>query len=168
MRVSTEFEGDLLALIDEPLQHAGYYIVQLRLADAHRRGASKSLQLMAERTDGKPMTVKDCETITNTASALLDVHDPIESAYDLEVSSPGLERPLTVLEDFTKFDGSEVVVELTMARDGRKKFKGQISKVDGDDITITKDENEYVLPFASMKQAHLVETEEMIRALLNA
>ena len=97
VRTSTAFEGELLALIDAPLQHANYYVVQLRLGEGHRK---KSLLLTVERNDDTGMTVDDCTNISNTVSALMDVEDPIEGAYDLEVSSPGLERPLTCAGGF--------------------------------------------------------------------
>lgn len=165
MRTSTAFEAELLALIDAPLKHAHYYVVKLRLSDGKRK---KTLELAVERTDDAGMTVEDCGEVSTTVSALLDVADPIEGAYDLEVSSPGLERPLTVLEDFEDYQGEEVAVELTMALNGRKKFKGTIESVDGENITLSKGEERYTLAFGQMKYAHLVETEEMIRALLNA
>lgn len=166
MRTATTFEAEILALIDASLTHAGYYIVQLKLADGQRKGVSKSLQLTAERIDGAPMSVADCTAITNTASALLDVKDPIEGNYDLEVASPGLERPLTALKDFETYTGEVASVELNMAQNGRKRFKGVIEAVDGEHIVIAVEGQAHQLSFPNMKSAHLVATQEMIRQLL--
>lgn len=166
MRTSTTFEAELLDILEASLEHAGYHIVKLRLRDGQRKGASKSLELMAERLDGTPMSVADCTAITNTASALLDVKDPIEGAYDLEVASPGLERPLTVLGDFETYIDSEVAIELTIAQEGRKRFKGKIAGVKGEQITVNQDGKSVEITFNQIKSAALVATDEMIQKLL--
>ena len=163
MRASSAFENTLLELIDEPLKHAGYYIVQLKLADEHKK---KILSLTAERVDGSPMGVEDCEAISTTASALLDVDDPIDIAYDLEVSSPGMERPLTVLEDFEQYKGQVASIEMTIAQRGRKRFKGKLAGVSDGKVSIEIEGEQHILPFSSMRSAALVATDEMIRALL--
>ena len=168
MRTSTTFEAELLEIVDASLRHAGYDVVQLLMADGQRKGASKSLQITAQRLDGQPMSVADCEAITDTASALLDVRDPIEGEYDLEVSSPGLERPLTRLEDFEKYQGAEVQIDLNIAQNGRKRFKGNIIKVNGSNIEISNGNEAFNLDFSAMKSARLIATDEMIRGLLKA
>lgn len=166
MRTSTAFEAELLDIVDASLAHAGYYVVQLRLAEGQRKRGGKSLQLTAERLDGMPMSVKDCEVITDTASALLDVKDPIDSEYDLEVSSPGLERPLVKLQDFEAYKGFKAQVDLNISQNGRKRFRGEIIEVNGADVVISVGRDQFSLPFASMKAARLIATEEMIRQLL--
>lgn len=165
MRTSSAFEHTLLELIDEPLKHAGYYIVQLKLADEHKK---KTLALTAERVDGESMGVADCEAISTTASALFDVDDPIEAAYDLEVSSPGMERPLTVIRDFERYNGQVASIELNIAQNGRKRFKGKLAGVSDDKVSIEVDGEKYSLPFSAMRSAALVATDEMIRELLAA
>src|SRR5437762_1305523 len=93
--------------IEPSLEAMGYALVQVRLND----GGRKTLSVMAERTDAQPMGVEDCTQISRQVSALLDVEDPISGAYDLEVCSPGIDRPLTKLKDFERFVGQEAKVE---------------------------------------------------------
>lgn len=163
LRTATAFESELLEMIDASLKHAGYFIVRLKLDGGKKK---KTLQLIAERLDAQSMTVEDCTEISHTVSALLDVKDPIEDAYDLEVSSPGLERPLVSVQDFMDYEGQMAAVEMQMPLDGRKKFKGKISVVADDVITLALDGKTADLPFAQMKAANLVATDEMIQALL--
>src|SRR5258708_25130091 len=110
---------DLLAPVLEAL---GYGIVRVQLHSGRRA----TLQIMAERRDGAAMSVDDCAQISRAASALLDVEDPITGAYDLEVSSPGIDRPLTRLQDFERFAGFEAKLETDRLLDGRRRFRGRI------------------------------------------
>lgn len=138
----------------------GYNLVQVRLFEGGRR----TLQIMAERIDDKAMTVDDCADISRNVSALLDVEDPIKGAYNLEVSSPGLDRPLVKLEDFTRFNGYEVKLETKLPQNDRKRFKGRIAGVDGNDITVTLNEGvKVVIPFDMVRSAKLLITDELLK-----
>src|SRR5258708_669553 len=107
--------------IEPSLSAMGYGLVIVKLGDSGKR---KTLMIMAERTDGVGMSFNDCAEISRTISALLDVEDPITTAYDLEVCSPGVDRPLTREADFVRFAGSEVKLETMLPIDDRKRFRG--------------------------------------------
>src|SRR5688572_12265936 len=108
-------------IIAPTLTGMGYELVRVTISGGRN---NQTLQIMAERADNKPMTVEDCETISHTVSAQLDVSDPIASAYTLEVSSPGIDRPLTRLKDFARFAGHEAKVQLLQPLEGRRNFRG--------------------------------------------
>jgi ribosome maturation factor RimP len=160
MITATVLEARILELIEPSLMAMDYRVVQLRLAES--RGG-RTLQAVMERQDGVLMTVSDCEQISHTMSALLDVEDPIQSAYNLEVSSPGLERPLTRVEDFGRFIGHEAQIELVMPIDGRKRFRGVLQSENAGVVTLAYEKKEIVLPFTQMKAAKLVATEALFR-----
>lgn len=141
----------------------GYALVLVKLADGSRR---KTLTLMAERTDDKMMSFDDCAEISRTVSALLDVEDPIAGAYDLEVSSPGIDRPLTKPQDFTRFAGYEAKCETMVPIDGRKRFKGAIVGIEGEVITFKMPEGEAKVPFSNIRTAKLVMTDALVEAHL--
>ena len=115
----------------------------------------QTLQIMAERTDRKDMTVDDCEKISHTASALLDVADPFKGRWMLEVSSPGIDRPLVKPTDYDRFKGEEVKVELNTDIDGRKRFKGILTGIHGTKITMDFEGQEIVFDFADVAKAKL-------------
>jgi ribosome maturation factor RimP len=118
---------------------------------------------MAVRRDGAAMSVEDCAQISRAASALLDVEDPIAGAYDLEVSSPGIDRPLTRLEHFARFAGFEAKLETDRLIDGRRRFRGLIVGIDdGETIRVRAGETEYAVPFGAVIKAKLVLTKELI------
>src|SRR5690625_3124013 len=120
---------------------------------------------MAERPDGT-MTIGDCADLSASISAILDVEDPIAGAYNLEVSSPGLDRPLTRLKDFRNWAGFEARVEMAVPEAGRKRFRGRLRGIEGDDLLLQNfdDNKEYRLPFANLGRAKLVLTDELIAA----
>lgn len=150
-------------LIAPALQEMGYALVRVRLTGSGRR----ILQVMAERVDGGAMAVKDCAEISRALSALLDVEDPIEGAYDLEVSSPGIDRPLIRLADFERFAGFEAKIETTEPIDGRKRFGGRLGGVSEGRVRIELgDDGVAELPFEAIREAKLVLTEELIAARL--
>ena len=126
-----------------------------------------TLQIMAERVDGQPMTVDDCAEISHVVSALLDVEDPITEAYSLEVSSPGIDRPLTRLKDFERFAGFEAKMELRRPHEGRKRFRGRLAGVrEGGLVAIRLDDgSEPALPFDEISSAKLILTDELIAAV---
>jgi ribosome maturation factor RimP len=152
----------IIAVVAPSLEAMQYELVQVRLFD---RPGGRTLQIMAERTDKVHMTVEDCAEISNTVSALLDVEDPIQGAYDLEVSSPGIDRPLVKLSDYEEYAGHEAKVETEFAIDNRKRWKGIIKGVQGKDILIQlPDAKEVsVIPFDAVQTAKLVLTDELVK-----
>jgi len=139
----------------------GFELVQVRLLGQTR----KTLQVMAEPADSRRvMTVEDCADISRAISAVLDVHDPISGAYTLEVSSPGIDRPLVRLGDYARFQSHLAKLEVEPDVEGRKRFKATIARVEGDDILIEQDGQEFRVPFASIRKARLVLTDELIAA----
>lgn len=138
----------------------GYVIVRLQMQGDRR----PTLQIMAERSDRKPMDVEDCAKISRAISPLLDVDDPIDEAYSLEVSSPGVDRPLVRAEDFDRFAGFEAKVEMSYLIDGRKRFTGRlVGLVDGN-VQILVDGEPCDLPFEDIVKAKLVLTDDLLAA----
>lgn len=156
----------LAEIIIPVIEGMGFELVRVRLMSSTK---SKTLQIMAQRPDGG-IEVDECAQISTAVSAVLDVEDPIEDEYTLEVSSPGIDRPLTRLKDFAAFDGYEVKIETTEMIEGRRRFKGVLAGVEGDDVLLTMDENgEEItigLKFDWLSDAKLVLTDELIREML--
>ncbi len=153
-------EDKVTEIIEPSLAGMGYDLVQIRLLEGGRR----TLQIMAERTDEKTMTVDDCADISRTVSALLDVEDPIKGAYHLEISSPGIDRPLVKMGDFERFSGYEAKLETKLPMEGRKKFKGMIKGTEGKNILLETDEGmSAAIPFDMIRSAKLVLTDELIK-----
>jgi ribosome maturation factor RimP len=147
-------------LIEPSLNAMGYDLVRVRISGSQ----NMTLQVMAERADGDEMTVEDCADISRNISAVLDVEDPITDAYTLEVSSPGLDRPLVRLEDYVRFSGFEARIDTRSAIVDRKRFLGILGGVDGDAVHIVVDGEEYTIPFDEISRAKLVLTDELIAA----
>ena len=123
----------LTQIIEPALKDIGYTLVSLKYSSPFNKTDRKiraSLQILAEPSDFSDMTVEDCEKISRHIATVLDVEDPIQVAYNLEVSSPGIDRLLTRIEDFRRFKGEAVKVQMCSMRDGRKRFRGRISNVD--------------------------------------
>ncbi len=139
----------------------GFELVRVRLMS----GQSTKLQVMADRPEGG-IEVDECADISTAVSAHLDVEDPIEDAYTLEVSSPGIDRPLTRLKDFATYEGYDAKLETAELIDGRRRFKGVLAGVDGDEVLINVDEGTIGLNFAWLSDAKLVLTDELIREML--
>ena len=152
------------ALLAPSLEAMGYELVRLSLGGQSRR----TLQVMVERQDRTTMTVEHCAELSRTISAILDVDDPIAGAYDLEVSSPGLDRPLTTLEHFRRFRGLEARVETVQAVEGQRRFKGRIDAVhegpEGGVVTLVTDTGQVHLAFGSLRKAKLVMNDELLAA----
>jgi ribosome maturation factor RimP len=147
-------------------QTMGYDIVRIQMIGAG--SVRPTLQIMAERPDGT-MLIDDCSRLSQAVSALLDVENLIEEAYVLEVSSPGIDRPLTRLKDFDRYAGFEARIELHTAQDGQRKFKGLLQGIDGEKILLKQENGETArLPFADMDKAKLVLTDDLIRAAMKA
>lgn len=150
---------DRIAGIIEPSINAmGYGLVQIRLLD----GKSRRLQVMAERLDGRGMTVDDCADISHQVSALLDVEDPIKGQYTLEISSPGIDRPLIKPEDFTRFAGFEAKLETKLPIEGRKRYKGALAGFEEGDVLMEMDGKKLRIPFSMVQSAKLVLTDALI------
>lgn len=148
------------SVITAAIEPMGYDLVRVRLSGGHQ----PTLQVMAERRDGEGMSVDDCELISRALSAHLDVEDPIPGAYTLEVSSPGIDRPLTRTQDYARFAGHEAKVELREPVEGRRRFRGRILGLADDQVRIALPEGEVIVPFASISAAKLVLTDELIAA----
>ena len=164
---------DLGALLAPTLHDMGFDLVQVTFGGGQR----PTLQVMAEPVDRAAlMTVDDCAAISHAVSVLLDVADPIEGAYALEVSSPGIDRPLVRLDDFRRFAGHEVRVDLDPPHEGRKRLKGRLDGVaakdmatgaaeDGD-VLLTVDGAAWRVPFQRIRKAKLVLTDALIAAAM--
>ena len=150
------------AMIAPTLEAMGYALVRLRFTGGSGR---QTLQVMAERSDGAGMTVDDCAEISRTISALLDVEDPLPGAYLLEVSSPGIDRPLVRPADYERFAGHEASIETGRPIDGRKRFRGRLGGLDGAGVRLDLAEGgAVVLPLADIQRAKLVLTDELLAA----
>jgi ribosome maturation factor RimP len=153
-------------LIEPALQDRGFRLV--RVAVSGREG--KTLQVMAERADGT-LTIEDCETISREISPLLDVHNPIAGAYRLEVSSPGIDRPLVRPSDFEDWSGYEAKIELKEPIDGRKRFRGKLEGFEDGEVRIEaqigpEEHGVIGLPVDLIGEAKLVLTDELVREAL--
>ena len=157
----------LAEIITPVIEDLGFELVRIRLMSAK----TTTLQIMAEKPEGG-IEVDDCAAISTAVSAVLDVEDPILDAYALEVSSPGIDRPLTRLKDFDMWVGYETKIETTELIDGRRRFKGEIAGTEGDEVLVTiEDQGEDVtigLKFDWLEDAKLVLTDELIRDVLRA
>jgi len=151
---------DIAPIIEPSLEAMGYRLVRVAFLGAKRA----TLQIMAERIDEAPMTVDDCTEISRSVSALLDVADPIAEAYMLEVSSPGIDRPLTRPEDYDRFAGFEARIELGRPLDGRKRFRGRLLGRADSEVRIVAETGEVRLPFADIAKAKLVITDDLLAA----
>ena len=148
-------------LIEHEVKGLGYDLVRVQMIG----GSDPTLQVMAERPDTRQLGIADCEAISRRLSEILDVADPIDGSYRLEVSSPGIDRPLTRLKDFSDWAGHEARVTLAEPRDGRKQFTGIIEGADGDRIRLTdKQGGEHTLLFSGISAAKLLLTDKLINA----
>jgi ribosome maturation factor RimP len=148
-------------IITPVIEDLGYELVRVRLMT----GKNTILQIMADKPEGG-IEVDDCAKISTAVGATLDVEDPIVEEYALEVSSPGIDRPLTRLKDFENFEGYEVKIETTELIDGRRRFKGQLAGIDGNDVLINVEEGTIGLQFNWLSDAKLVLTDELIAEML--
>ena len=149
-------------LIEPEVKRLGYDLVRVQMIGG---SSDPTLQIMAERPDTRQLDIADCECISRRLSEVLDAADPIEGSYRLEVSSPGIDRPLTRLKDFRDWAGHEARITLLEARDGRKQFTGTLGGVDEEQIRVTdKQGGEHSLPFAEISAAKLLLTDKLINA----
>ncbi|GAA6191349.1 ribosome maturation factor RimP [Phaeobacter sp. NW0010-22] len=148
-------------IITPVIEDLGYELVRVRLMS----GKTTTLQIMADKAGGG-IEVDDCAAISNAVSATLDVEDPILETYALEVSSPGIDRPLTRLKDFDMFEGYEAKIETTELIDGRRRFKGELAGVEGNEVLINIEEGTIGLQFEWLSDAKLVLTDDLITEML--
>ncbi len=155
----------LAEIVSPVIADLGFELVRIRLMS----GKQTTLQIMADKPDGG-IEVDDCAEISNAVSASLDVEDPILDAYALEVSSPGIDRPLTRMKDFEMFEGYEAKLETTELIDGRRRFKGELAGVEGDEVLINIPEGDETitigLQFDWLSDAKLVLTDDLIKEML--
>ena len=162
-------EAKVAAIVEPAIEQIGYRLGRVRLSGMN----GMTLQIMAERPDGT-MTVEGCEEVSRAISPVLDVEDPIDKAYHLEVSSPGIDRPLVRHSDFETWAGFLMKLETSRLVGERKRFRGKIVKVEADQITIDRDQPAYgepasaVIPIDAIAEARLILTDELVEASLKA
>lgn len=154
-----EVSQSIQDLIGPVVEAMGLDLVRI----AFMGGDRQILQVMAERPDGS-MSVEDCSRLSRELSALLDVEDPISGNYTLEVSSPGIDRPLTRPVDFTRYAGFEAKVETSMAINGQKRFRGRLEGLEGDMVRMIAREGAIEIPLNCILKAKLILTNELIEA----
>lgn len=162
MRAKTAEDRALIALLDPVAEAMGLAIVRLRLMSGQRR----RLQIMAERPADHDITIEECARLSRAVSEVLDAADPVAGEYLLEVSSPGIDRPLTRLEDFETWAGLEARLELDRIAEGRKRFRGLLAGVEADAVGIDLEEDPdhtVYVPFAWISEAKLVLNDALMK-----
>jgi ribosome maturation factor RimP len=165
----TGIDARVAAIIEPIITGMGYQLVRVKLSSQN----GSTLQIMAERPDGT-MTVSDCEALSMAISPALDVDDPIDKQYHLELSSPGIDRPMVRKGDFHRWSGHIIKCETSVMIEGRKRFKGKILNVTDDGFTLERDQIGYgeepqvTIPFAALAEGRLILTDDLIRDALKA
>ena len=147
-------------LIEPTLRDMGFELVRALVSGGQR----PTLQIMVERGDYAPTTLEDCAEVSHAVSALLDVADLVPGAYRLEVTSPGLDRPLVRRADYERFAGLEARLETELPIEGRRRFRGRLLGLAGDQVRLALPEGEMSIPFDAIKKAKLVLTDELLAA----
>jgi ribosome maturation factor RimP len=147
-------------LIEPTLRDMGLELVRVLVSGGQR----PTLQIMVERGDQAPTTLDACAKVSHAVSALLDVADPLPGAYRLEVTSPGLDRPLVRRADYERFAGLEARLETELPIEGRRRFRGRLLGLAGDQVRLALPEGEMSIPFDAIKKAKLVLTDELLAA----
>jgi ribosome maturation factor RimP len=153
--------AEITRLIEPTLLAMGYELVRVQFGGGQYR---PTLQIMAERADRQAMAVEDCTEISRRLSPLLDVEDPLPGSYLLEVSSPGIDRPLTRKSDYERFAGFEAKLETKAPIDGRKRFRGRLIGLEGDQVRLAEEGSETSLPLEQINKARLLLTDALIAA----
>ena len=154
--------AELTGLIEPEVKAEGFELVRVMMIGGKD---DPTLQVMAERPETRQLTLEDCERLSRRLSEKLDEADPIDEAYRLEVSSPGIDRPLTRRHDYEDWKGHEARISLREKLDGRKEFRGGLKGLDGDDILVdVRGHGEVRLPLSSVHSAKLMLTDKLIRA----
>jgi ribosome maturation factor RimP len=155
--------AQLEPILEPAVEAAGFRLVRLRLMGGH----TKTLQIMAERPDGT-MNVEDCAQLSRALLDFIERENPMGGDFELEVSSPGIDRPLTRLTDFARWSGHEAKLELHTPIDGRKRFRGLLLGIDGQDVTIECQGQRIAIPFRGIAEAKLVLSDALIAEDLKA
>jgi len=167
--IETGIDRRVAEIIEPVIVELGFKLVRVRIMNQN----GMTLQVMAERLDGT-MNVEDCETLSMAISPVLDVEDPIDKEYHLEVSSPGIDRPMVRASDFTRWQGNLLKCETSILVGGRKRFRGTIAEVGANDFVLERDqvaageEPRVTIPFTALAEAKLILTDELIRDALRA
>ena len=156
-------EERIKQIIESSVNAEGFDLVRVLFSGAEK---DNTLQIMVERLDGTNMTSDDCEKLSRSLSALLDVEDVIQSRYLLEITSPGIDRPLVKLADYDRFKGREAKSETLLPIDGRKRFKGELLGTDGKKIILNFEGKEIKIDFEAITKAKLVLTDELLKQML--
>jgi len=165
----TGLDRRIADIIEPVLVQMGFRLVRVRMSGQN----GLTLQIMTERNDGT-MTVEDCEEVSKAISPVLDVEDPIDKAYHLEVSSPGIDRPMVRRSDFVRWQGHLMKCETSVMVEGRKRFRGKIVAVTEDGFRLERDQPAYgeeptvTIPFTALSEARLILTDDLIRDALTA
>jgi ribosome maturation factor RimP len=155
-----ELADRISEMVRPTVEGLGYLLVRVQVLGRQR----PCVQVMAERIDGQPMMVDDCVCLSRSISAVLDVEDPISATYTLEVSSPGIDRPLVKLADYDRFAGFEARIELARPVGGRRRFRGRLLGTAGESIRLDADGAEVEVRYADIQRAKLVLTEDLLAA----
>ena len=145
--------GRLIGLLEPVVAGLGYELVELEFSPASSRAL---VRLYIDRTDGAPVRLDDCERASHAVGKVLDAQDPIEREYQLEVSSPGFDRPLRTAAHFARFAGSEARIEVAEPIEGRRRFRGRLGTIEDGTVSIEVDRREWKLPLAGISKARLV------------
>ncbi|TNE67125.1 MAG: ribosome maturation factor RimP [Alphaproteobacteria bacterium] len=156
----SEPANQIAAIIEKTVEALGFELVRV----TYGGGRKPTLQIMAQRPDGT-MSVDDCATLSREVSLILDVEDPLPGEYLLEVSSPGIDRPLTRPKDFERWLGFEAKIELGMQIDGRRRFRGRLVSYEGDKLTLDTDEGSVTVDYDDIAKAKLILTDELLEAV---
>jgi ribosome maturation factor RimP len=158
--VHTGLEGRIADIIMEPLEGQGYELVRVQVMGTE----TPTVQIMADRADGAAFTLTDCEAVSRLVSAVMDVEDPISTAWTLEVSSAGIDRPLTRTKDFIRYAGFDAKIELNFpGPGGRKRFTGKLDETDAEIVRLRLEKDEIIeLKRADIRKAKLVLTDALI------
>ena len=169
MRARTSEDRKLLDLFDPIAEELGLDIVRVRLTGSNRPGGARRLQIMAERKSDGDINVNQCARLSRAVSAFMDETDPVEGEYTLEVSSPGIDRPLTRLKDFETYEGLEARIELDRLAEGRKRFRGILAGIEPNDeephvaIDLEGEEETALVPFSWVIDAKLVLNDALLK-----
>ena len=155
-----ELADRISEMVRPTVEGLGYSLVRVQVLGRQR----PRLQVMAERIDGRPMMVDDCASLSHSLSAVLDVEDPISTTYTLEVSSPGIDRPLVQLADYDRFAGFEARIELVRLVGGRRRFCGRLLGTTGETIRLDVEGAEVEVHYEDIQRAKLVLTQDLLAA----
>ncbi|MBR9825079.1 MAG: ribosome maturation factor RimP [Alphaproteobacteria bacterium] len=166
MKTKTPQDARILDLAEPLAEELGLEVIRVRVMSGKR----PRLQIMTDRLDGSGVDVDDCARLSRALSEVFEVEDPVSGEYDLEVSSPGIDRPLTALKHFERWEGYEAKLELDRLAEGRKRFRGILAGIEDDDVLLDMENEEHttLIPFDWIADAKLVLTDALIEADLKA